>query len=83
MNNAVDTVPFYKKVISYTKSIIERIKDGFEMCSSKEHKERYFICQGCPLRDIKKDTCSLCGCDLWDKTKWKSSKCADKKNPKW
>jgi hypothetical protein len=78
-----DNVSFPRKVYNYLGSIYNRIMDGFSQVSDEEHKRRYFICQECPFRDVEKDTCSICGCHLWSKTKWKSSECAFRKKPKW
>ena len=52
---------------------------GFdELVSPVTHKERWAICQKCP-KLTEKGKCSICGCDMYEKTQLKYSKCDEDK----
>jgi len=74
-----ETPSFLRMLKTFAKESINFIREGAPMCSEEEYKERMSLCVECP-NYTDKSACSLCGCHMPVKAKWKTSECPD--NPK-
>lgn len=71
----------FKKILNFTKSFTNHIKNGSPKSSQKVINARYSICLGCSSFDKENDECSVCGCNVnnqkifMNKLAWEDSKC--------
>lgn len=69
-------------VWDFAKEVTEHAMGGFEHVDPTTYRKRMSICLECPslIKDIGR--CSLCGCFMETKAKWKTSMCPENP-PKW
>lgn len=62
------------------KAVVNQVKDtvksGSVYVTEAERKRRWDVCSTCPFLVAGK--CSLCGCKMKEKVKWRTSECEDK-----
>mgnify|MGYP006413040569 FL=1 len=63
---------------NFAKDLGTYIKEGAPNVSNKQYTERLEACNKCPNLDKKSMRCTLCGCAIEHKAKWKTTICPDK-----
>lgn len=69
-----------QQVASYIATATEHVADGSKLVPLLIFEYRRELCNACPHRNAKKDSCTLCGCKLHktllgDKLNWAVSRC--------
>ena len=64
-----------KMVMNFTSELAEFIEGGFPIVTPEDYQKRLETCNACP--NIKKKRCTLCGCVVEYKAKWKTATCPD------
>ena len=71
-----------EKAVNFVESVVEYVSIGQPKVSNEEYDKRLQICSECPLF-TKKRSCTICGCNMDLKAKWKTSKCPDPSGDRW
>ena len=76
--NEVPVLPsMFQMIKSFSKEVIDYIKQGAPNVTAADYAERLDTCTACPHIIKKNMRCSLCGCAMQHKAKWTTSKCPD------
>tara|TARA_R110002012_G_scaffold8255_3_gene38086 strand:+ start:12025 stop:12525 length:501 start_codon:yes stop_codon:yes gene_type:complete len=67
---------------NFAKDLGTYIKEGAPNVTHAQYTERLKACNTCPKLDKEKMRCTLCGCLVEHKAKWKTTTCPDKP-PRW
>ena len=67
---------------NFAKDLGKYIKEGAPNVTNKQYTERLDACNKCPNLDKESMRCTLCGCLIEHKAKWKTTTCPDKP-PRW
>jgi hypothetical protein len=67
---------------NFAKDLGTYIKEGAPNVSPKQYAERLKACNSCPNLNKKHMQCTLCGCLIEHKAKWKTTVCPDTP-PRW
>ena len=68
----------FKMATNFAKDLGKYIKEGAPNVSHSQYTERLDACNKCPNLDKKSMRCTLCGCLIEHKAKWKTTECPDK-----
>ena len=72
----------FKMATNFAKDLGKYIKEGAPNVSHSQYTERLDACNKCPHLDKESMRCTLCGCLIEHKAKWKTTKCPDNP-PRW
>tara|TARA_Y100000361_G_scaffold64790_1_gene56846 strand:- start:725 stop:1204 length:480 start_codon:yes stop_codon:yes gene_type:complete len=67
---------------NFAKDLGKYIKEGAPNVTNKQYTERLEACNKCPHLNKKQMRCTLCGCLIEHKAKWKTTTCPDTP-PRW
>jgi hypothetical protein len=68
----------FKMATNFAKDLGKYIKEGAPNVSHKQYTERLEACNTCPNLRKEDMRCTLCGCSVEHKAKWKTTECPDK-----
>ena len=72
----------FKMATNFAKDLGKYIKEGAPNVTHKQYVKRLETCNQCPHLDKERMRCTLCGCAVEHKAKWKTTTCPDKP-PRW
>ena len=70
---------WFIKAKNFAIACFKHVIDGLQKTSFDEQLKRLDICTNCVHSENEWFECSLCGCPVDEKVKWKSEKCPEKK----
>jgi len=67
------------KAYNLLKASYRRAKDGFEDVDASTYYDRVHTCSRCDELDLEELECTVCGCPIEVKAKWKTESCPKNK----
>ena len=71
-----------QKGLHFGGALVSHIADGGKKGTDEEWEARLNICEGCEHKRPNANSCSICGCGLKAKARWRSEDCPINKWPK-
>ncbi len=68
----------FKMASNFAKDLSKYIKEGAPNVSHAQYTKRLEACAACPNLNQERMRCTLCGCLVEHKAKWKTTTCPDK-----